>query len=414
MMIAHKIALDPTATQAQYFARACGIARFAWNWALAEWQRQYAARKDDPTLPAPSEAALRRQLNAIKRDDFPWMLEVTKAAPQQAIRNLGVAFKRYFDKKAKYPRFKKKGDHDSFRAENGPETFACTGRRLKLPIVGWVRMREGLRFSGQVKSVTVSRVADRWYASVIVEITHHVPERENQAIGGVDLGVKALATLSDGTVFEGPKALRFYLARLKRLSRRLSAKVKGSKNRAKAQAKLARLHARIANIRRDGLHKLTTELVRRFSVLGIEDLNVKGMMANHCLARAVADMGFHEFRRQLEYKAAMCGTQIVVADRWYPSSKTCADCGHVLEVLPLSEREWTCPVCGIVHDRDHNAAINLENLAASLQLRAVSPPLAASSAVTACGEESSDRHFAVPVKLASMKQELNGTLPGYG
>jgi putative transposase len=388
MILAHKIALDPNVEQAVYFARACGTARFAWNWALSEWQRQYKEGGK------PSEAALRKQLNTAKREQFPWILEVTKVAPQQAIKNLGAAFKRFFEGKAKYPRFKKKGIHDSFRAENGPGTFAFDEKRIKLPVVGWVKMREILRLEGKILSATVSRVADRWFVSVTVEVAHQVPARENQAVGGVDLGVKALATMSDGGAVEGPKALRSNLKKLRRLSRSLSRKVKGSANRRKAKAKIARLHARISNIRKDGLHKLTTELVNRFAVIGIEDLNVKGMMANGKLSRAVADMGFHEFRRQLGYKAAMAGTRIVVADRWSPSSKTCSDCGHVVPTLPLSVRDWVCPACGSVHDRDRNAAINLMNIAAS-------------SAVTACGAGSSDGGLAPVVKLSAMKQEFS-------
>jgi putative transposase len=388
MILAHKIALDPNVEQAVYFARACGTARFAWNWALSEWQRQYKEGGKS------SEATLRKQLNTAKREQFPWMLEVTKVAPQQAIKNLGAAFKRFFEGKAKYPRFKKKGIHDSFRAENGPGTFAFDEKRIKLPVVGWVKMRETLRLEGKILSATVSRVADRWFVSVTVEVAHQVPARENQAVGGVDLGVKALATMSDGGAVEGPKALRSNLKKLRRLSRSLSRKVKGSANRRKAKAKIARLHTRISNIRKDGLHKLTTELVNRFAVIGIEDLNVKGMMANGKLSRAVADMGFHEFRRQLDYKAAMAGTRIVVADRWSPSSKTCSDCGHVVPTLPLSVRDWVCPACGSVHDRDRNAAINLMNIAAS-------------SAVTACGAGSSDGGLAPVVKLSAMKQEFS-------
>jgi putative transposase len=388
MILAHKIALDPNVEQAAYFARACGTARFAWNWALSEWQRQYKEGGK------PSEAALRKQLNTAKREQFPWMLEVTKVAPQQAIKNLDAAFKRFFEGKAKYPRFKKKGLHDSFRAENGPGTFAFDDKRIKLPVVGWVKMRETLRLEGKILSATVSRVADRWFVSVTVEVAHQVPVRENQAVGGVDLGVKALATMRDGGAVEGPKALRSNLKKLRRLSRSLSRKVKGSANRRKAKAKIARLHTRISNIRKDGLHKLTTELVNRFAVIGIEDLNVKGMMANGKLSRAVADMGFHEFRRQLDYKAAMAGTRIIVADRWFPSSKTCSDCGHVVPTLPLSVRDWVCPACGSVHDRDRNAAINLMNIAAS-------------SAVTTCGAGSSDGGLAPVVKLSAMKQELS-------
>ena len=393
MLISHRIALDPNDRQTTYFARACGTARFAYNWALAEWQRQYKEGGK------PSEAALRRQLNDIKAEQFPWMLEVTKNAPQQGIKNLGAAFKRFFTGEGKYPRFKKKGVADSFRADNGTDknhqhAVEVNGRRVKLPVLGWVRMHEPLRFNGKVLSAVVSRTADRWFISLTVEIEHQTPVRESQAVGGVDLGVSSLATISDGSTWVGPKALRSNLARLKRLSRSLSCKVKGSANRRKAKAKIARLHARIVHIRADALHKLTTALVTRFAVIGIEDLNVRGMMANDRLSRSIADMGFNEFRRQLEYKAAMYGSRVVVADRWHPSSKTCSECGIVLVALPLSVREWDCLDGGTHHNRDVNAAKNLMKMAVS-------------STVTACGEEGPGLSLAAKVKPASMKQESN-------
>jgi putative transposase len=398
MILAHKIALDPTPEQGVYFARASGTARFAWNWALAMWQEQYALWNEYQCGPKPSEAFLRRELNALKEDAFPWMMEVTKNAPQQAIKNLGTAFKNFFEGRAKYPRFKKKGvSRDSFRADPGtdkqhPNAVEVNGKRVKLPVIGWVKMREALRFVGKIKSAIVSRVADRWFVSLTVEIDHTVPVRETQVAGGVDLGVKALATLSDGSTIEGPKALRKNLKTLRRRSRALSRKVKGSANRRKAARKLARLHARISNVRKDALHKATTEIVGRFDVIGIEDLNVRGMMANGKLARAVADVGMFEFSRQITYKAEMAGVRIVVASPWYPSSKTCSDCGHIHAGLTLSDRAWTCDGCGVIHDRDHNAAINLMNMAAS-------------SAVTACGAGRAGRDRKAPVKRTAVKQE---------
>ncbi len=418
MILAHKIALDPKPDQAVYFARAAGTARFAWNWALGRWQEEYALWKEYQCGPKPSEASLRRELNALKPDAFPWMLEVTKNAPQQAIKNLGAAFKNFFEGRAEYPRFKKKGvSHDSFRADNGPDkqhpnAVDVDYKRIKLPVIGWIKMREAVRFDGKIKSAIVSRTADRWFVSLSVEVdqaaertdvpegvsrtgvcrTHTPPVRETQTAGGVDLGVKALATLSDGTTIEGPKALRRNLKALRRCSRAHSRKVKGSANRRKSAARLARLHARIANVRQDALHKATTEIVRRFDVIGIEDLNVRGMMANHCLALAVADIGAFEFRRQLEYKAAISGARIVVADRWYPSSKTCSDCGYIRAGLTLSDREWTCEDCGVIHDRDHNAALNLMNMAGS-------------SSVTACGAIRSGVGLSAKTKRIAVKQE---------
>jgi putative transposase len=397
LILAHKIALDPTQEQAVYFAKACGTARFAWNWALARWRQEYALWKEYRCGPKPSEMSLRRDLNALKADAFPWMLEVTKNAPQQAIKNVGTAFKNFFEGRAKFPTFKKKGvSSDSFRADPGtdkihPNAVEIDGKRVKLPVIGWIKMREPVRFAGNIKSATVSRVADRWFVSLTVEVDHTPPVRENQAVGGVDLGIKALATLSDGSTIEGPKALRKNLKKLRRKSRALSRKVKGSANRRKAATKLARLHARIANIRKDALHKATTEIVQRFDVVGIEDLNVRGMMALGTLSRAVADVGMFEFRRQLEYKAVMHGVRIVVADRWYPSSRTCSDCGHLHAGLSLAEREWTCDGCGVVHDRDHNAAINLMNMAGS-------------SSVTACGAEGAGHGRKTKAKPAAVKQ----------
>ena len=395
MLIAHKIALDPNNVQATYFAKAAGTARFAYNWALAEWGRQYEAWKTNNGQPKPTQAALRRLLNAIKREQFPWMLEVTKNAPQMAIIQLGEAFKNFFAGRARYPQFRKKGVNDRFSLTN--DQFSIDGSRIRIPNLGWVRMRESLRFAGKVMSATLSRQADRWFVSITVDTQDlsHLPKAENQGAVGVDLGVSALATLSTGEPpIPGPKAHTALLKRLQRLSRSLSRKEKGSQNRKKAKAKLAKLHARISNIRKDALHQLTTDLTRRFHTIGIEDLNIKGMMSNRHLARSIADMSFFEFRRQLEYKTEMRGGIVVVADRWFASSKTCSNCGDKLESLSLSVRQWTCPACGKNHDRDVNAAINLKHYAVS-------------STVSACGEEGAGLSRKTKVKPASVKQEVN-------
>ncbi|QSR87533.1 transposase [Candidatus Methylacidiphilum infernorum] len=383
MLISHKIALDPNNAQATYFAKAAGTARFAYNWALEQWQKQYEAWKAASGLPKPSQYSLRRKLNAIKREQFPWMLEVTKCAPQMAIIQLGQAFANFFAGRARYPQFRKKGRDDRFTLTG--DQFHLDGSRIRIPNLGWVRMREPLRFTGKIMSATVSRVADRWYASITVDVPElQLPKAENQGAVGVDLGLSALATLSTGEKVPGPKPHKARLGRLRRLSRRLSRKAKGSANRRKAKVKLARLHARIANSRMDALHKLTTNLTRRFSLIGIEDLNVRGMMGNRHLARSIVDMSFFEFRRQLEYKAAMRGSVVVVADRFYASSKTCSACGYELKILPLSAREWTCPACGAIHDRDWNAAKNLERLELAT---------ASSAGSHACGEEGSGLAF---------------------
>ena len=392
MLIAHKIALDPTNAQWTYFARASGTARFAWNWALAEWQRQYAARREDGSLPQPTDAGLRRQLNASKREEFPWMYDVTKCAAQEAIIDLGAAFRSLFEKRGRYPRFKKKGVRDSFCAANEAGAFRTDNRRIKLPVVGWVRMREAVRFTGKLKRVTVSREADRWFASIMVETDDIKPVEQPCTSVGVDLGITTLATLSDGTEIEGPKAHKALLQRLRRANWNLSRKRKASANRRDAKAKLARMHARISHIRKDATHKVTSMLAKTFRRIGIEDLNVRGMSRNRHLSRSIMDGGFFEFRRQLEYKARFYGATVVVADRWFPSSKRCSCCGSVKSGLALSQRCFSCDNCGFETGRDLNAAINLRNLAAS-------------SAVTACGEERSGVVRKPRVKRISVKQE---------
>lgn len=393
MLTAHRIALDPNDVQETYLAKSCGVARFAYNWALAEWQRQYEAHKKDPSQSKPTEGALRRLLNSIKREQFPWMLEVTKNAPQMAIIQLGKAFKNFFSGRANYPQFRKKGMHDRFTLTN--DQFEVTEDRIRIPNLGWVRMRESLRFVGKILSAVISRIADHWFVSITVETTD-LPKRsvaEKNPVG-VDLGISAMATLSTGEKVEGSKPHKKLLSRLRLLSKAVSRKVKGSKNRAKAKIKLARLHARISNIRMDAIHKFTTNLVCSFNTICIEDLNVCGMARNRRFARSLADMGFREIRRQLEYKAERSGVKLIMANRFFSSSKTCSHCGFVLSNLSVSVRTWSCPKCSKIHDRDVNAAINLAAYAVS-------------STVKACGGSSSG-HMDIPYdETAPVKQEVN-------
>lgn len=324
------------------------------------------------------------------------MREVTKNAPQQAIKNLGRAYARYVADVAKArrgelpwnrvgrPRFKRKGLHDSFRADNGPckgrPAVRLSGRRIKLPRIGWIRMREELRFHGEVVSAVILRRADRWYAMLAVRMPDSAPTRKDCAIAGCDVGLTTLATIFDGCQFQkvaGVKPFRQQLNAMRRLNRSLARKQNGSHNRAKAKIKLARLHSRISDIRYDMLHKLTTALVGSYRTIGIETLNLRGMLRNRRTARAVADASFGEFRRQLLYKAEIYGTTIVSTGRWFPSSKLCSLCGDLQKRVVWAVRVWTCSACGAKHDRDENAARNLY--------------LAASSAVKACGAEGAGR-----------------------
>ena len=358
-----KTKLDPNKAQARYFARACGVARFSYNWALEQWQKQYQAHKKDPSVPLPNEAALRRQINSIKKTEFPWMLEVTKCAVQYGIKNLGRAFQNFFKnpKHFGYPRFKKKYVDDSFTLSN--DDFKIEGSRIRIPRIGWVRMHEALRFeNAKPVFATVSRVADDWYISLQVELPNleHLRPAVNRGKVGADLGVKKMVKLSDGQAFEAPKPLRKYLQKLKRLQRKMSRAKKGGSNRAKLGKAIARLHRRIANIREDALHKATSYIAANYSTVVLEDLNVKGMLKNHKLARCIVDVGFGEFRRQLAYKMEQRGGELIVANRWYPSSKLCRFCHNKNEELTFSDRKWVCPHCGRqIADRDLNAALNL-------------------------------------------------------
>ena len=355
----HKIALDPTPGQTQAFVRAAGVARFVWNWALAEWKAWYKAGKK------PTAMTVKKHFNSIKGEQFPWAYESPRDANAQPFANLDKAFKRFFDGDAEYPKFKKKGKcHDSFYVAN--DKFRVEGDAVTLPHVGKVKMREALRFGGKVVCATVSRTANRWFVSISVEVDLPVLASENQARrAGVDLGVKNLATiasLDDEITVEGPKPLLAARRRLRRLQRSLSRKAKGSKNREKARLKVARLHARIAAVRADALHKLTTWLVRTYGCVVIEDLGVKGMLRNGKLARVISDMGFGEFRRQLAYKQALSEDEVIVADRWFPSSRRCRKCDVVNVGLTLKDRVFRCEnrACGHVEDRDIHAARNLE------------------------------------------------------
>jgi len=394
---AYRYELDPHNRQRSYLHRHAGVARFVYNWGLE--QRITLFKKNQGTNRFTDAMKQHKLLVSLKRTQFPWMYECSKCAPQEALRNLHRAFQNFHrgrkqGKKIGFPRFKRKGVRDSFRLTG---TIRFEGRKIQLPRIGKVRIKEkrDSYYKGRILSATVRRRADRWFVSVTVEeeLLDFTPK--GGVAVGVDLGVKTLATLSDGTVFTNPRALGRRLRKLRHLSKSLSRKKKGSKNREKAKLHLARMHLRIFNIRQDTLHKVTTYLAKSHSRIVIEDLNVSGMMRNRRLARAIADVGFYEFRRQLEYKCWWYGSHLAIASRTYPSSKLCSECGHRKKELSLSEREYHCEECGLRIDRDLNAALNLVT---------VSLP----ETLTACGEEV--RLLADSVNLqraASMKQEPN-------
>ncbi|ABZ85562.1 transposase, is605 family, orfb [Heliomicrobium modesticaldum Ice1] len=357
---AYRYELKPNVAQRILLAQHAGTARFAYNWGLARRITLYEAEKKSTNA-----IAQHRELNQLKQTEFPWMYEVSKCAPQEALRDLDKAFKNFFrglklGQKVGFPRFKKKGQDDSFRLTGA---IKVNGKAVQLPRLGVIRLKEEPWIRGRILSATVSREADRWFVSLACEVEIPDPAPVLGPIVGIDVGLNHFAVLSDGTKVEAPKPLDKFLKRLRRLSKKHSRKQKGSTNRKKSALALARLHRRIRNIRQDFLHKLTTNLAKTKSEIVMEDLNVRGMMRNGSLARHIADVGWGEFRRQLGYKTAWYGSKLTLVHRFYPSSKTCSACGYVREELPLSVREWDCPSCGVHHDRDHNAAKNLKNYA---------------------------------------------------
>jgi len=269
---------------------------------------------------------------------------------------LREAWKRCFNKTAGVPKFKKKGKRDSFTLEGTVKILG--NNKIQVPVIGVLKTYERLP-EVLTKSCTISRQADRWFISFRFDVEQQ--ESNNTDVVGVDLGVKNLATFSTGEVISGAKSYKKYEAKLSRMQWLNRNKIIGSNNWKKAQMAVARLHRKIANIRKDTLHKLTTMLAKNHGTIVIENLNVSGMMANHKLAKAIADMGFYEFRRQLTYKCELYGSKLVVVDRWFPSSKTCSNCGTKKETLSLDERVFICEHCRFTIDRDLNAAINLKN-----------------------------------------------------
>jgi putative transposase len=368
-----KIRLELNDHERTLAARHAGTARYAYNWGLTKSQESYQA-----TGKRPSAVDLHKFWVVHKKTEAVWAKEVSKCSPQQAFRNLDIAYKRSFQmKNVRLPRFKKKGKHDSFYLEGSIRT---QGNRIKLPRMGWLRCSENLPAKVLLKNVTVSRQANHWFVSFKIPYTKQVQPPENQSVVGVDLGIKRLATVSEGTVFENRRPYRQRKRKLRLAQRQASKKyIRGksnknqSKNYQKAQAKVAQIHYKIACIRKDTLHQVTTQLAQNHREVVIEDLNVKGMSRNHKLSSAILDGGFYEFRRQLTYKCDWYGSKLTVVDRFYPSSKTCSGCQKVKKKLFLKERTYCCEHCGLEIDRDLNAAINLRNQSVSY------------TAVNACG-----------------------------
>jgi putative transposase len=354
MLDATRIRIYPTEQQAQALAVQFGCARFVWNNALAESGKLY--RETGKGL---NYHAMSIRLPKLKQE-FEWLGDADSQALQQSVQNLSRAYENFFQKRGKYPRFKSKHGRQSIQY---PQRVKIEGSRIYLPKVGWVKCVVHREIGGKFKTVTVSRNAcGQFHVAILTDNGEAMPavSTEGKAIG-LDVGLTHLVVTSDGSKFENPRHLRKAEKNLARKQRKLSRKKKGSNGRNKARRLVARAHERVACARRDHLHRLSRRIVDENQIVVVEDLNVKGIMANHSLAKAVGDAGWAMFTGFLEYKAARAGKAFLRCDRWYPSSKTCNPCGSICDKMPLDVRAWTCAHCGAHHDRDINAARNIRD-----------------------------------------------------
>jgi putative transposase len=386
---AFRFELSPNAAQRRALAQHIGAARFAYNWGL---EMALRALKEGRRLPSAPE--LHKAWNAWKRENAPWWTEVSKCAPQEAFRDLEKALKNWKAKRARFPRFKRKKSLDDNKARL-TGIIKVSSRQVQLPRIGLVKTKERAdRLVGLIQakkarilSATISREADRFYVSLTCEVERPDPKpkevRSEDDVVGVDLGLSSFAAISDGTKIDPPKPLARKPRLLKRRSKQLSRKQKGSNNSKKAALRLARLHRKIKNLRRDFLHRLTTWLARTKPVVVVEGLDVKGLSRGP-LSRSVADVGWGTFLRMLEYKAKWYGATLIVAPRSFPSTRLCSRCGHLHGEIPLSQRVFHCEACGLEMDRDLNAALNLK----AYGLAHLTGPTASSAGSHACGDPS--------------------------
>lgn len=368
MYVTHQVQLQPSKRQEQYFKQACGVSRQAYNIMLQRSRDAYECWQYGEIEEKPSvhEYSLRKEFNKLKKLLLPWTKQVTKYAADSAITNLAFGYGSFF-RGAGFPRFKRrKHGTGSYTMCGGPKTdYAFSGRKLKVPgsrKLGLVRTTQSPRYEGVIKKVTIKQRAGKWYATICYEVSSEtplIPTKTKLGTVGVDLGIKDLAVLSDGTVFDNPRAYVRAQRKLRKEDKALSRKVRGSSNWEKQLLKLQRAHKKVSDVRKGYLHNLTSHLSKNYQKVVIEDLNVRGMTKNRKLSKHILDAGFCEIRRQLEYKCEWYGSELVVVDRWFPSSKLCSQCGAKKEKLTLNERVYNCASCGESLDRDLNAALNL-------------------------------------------------------
>jgi putative transposase len=393
MYRAYKFRLYPTPEQQQYFAGAFGCARWFWNYSLNLCQETYKA-----TGKGLSRGAIQGLLPALKQE-YSWLKKGAYSQSLQVVAlNLSVAYQNFFEKKAGFPRFKSKHGRQSV---SYPQNVKVDEKSIKLPIIGEVPCKIHRAFDGDIKTVTVSKNPDgKYYASLLVDDGNG--EIDNSTEGnaiGLDFGLLDFCVTSDGSKYKNPRHLKKHGKNLKRKQQKLSRKQKGSNTRSKARRLVAKVHSKIRRVREDFLHKLSRKIVNENQVIAVEDLNVKGMVRNHCLAKAISDAGWGTFGTMLKYKAEKDGKTYIEVDRFFPSSKTCNNCLHKVSDMPLDVRQWNCPKCKSRNDRDVNAAKNIRDEA--LRFLALGTSAAASGGNVSRGGKISVLSDAVPLETGS-------------
>ena len=422
-VVGYKLELKLTKQQRMLCIKSAGVARFAYNWKLGQLNENYEKAKQEAKELGLEKVktefgnyiSWNREL-VILKNELPWIREVSKCCGSIALRNLEYAFKRFFSKKSGYPKFKKRGQKDSFTLDSEIYLFS---NMVQLPKLGKVRLKQKNYpcQEGRIKltQATVSRQADRWFVSFFIKEDMELPKpsaiediKENDILG-VDLGIKELGITSDGQTFKNPKAYKKYLRKIKRLQRKVSKKKKGSNNKKKAILRLSKVHMKVGNIRKDTIQKMTTSLIEsKPKMIVMETLKPKNMSKNHKLAGAILDSAFGMIKQTLKYKCEWNGIHLVQVHQFYASSKFCSECGYKHKDLKLSDREWSCSNCGAEHDRDVNAAKNLQYYGLWMidkHLEAT-PTTVSSTGSYACGDE---RLQFLIEQCSSMKQEFKST-----